>query len=86
MPKEKKYLSLINNIYKSNYEDIGMFFFVEAQRQIVPAVTIEQSIVNYFRYLNTDDYNIESSMTTYTRLKHKFFESLKSNEDSKTHR
>ncbi len=49
--EEKLFTSLIARIYRRNYEDIGMFFFVEAQRMIVPAVTIEQAVDNYFRYL-----------------------------------
>jgi len=77
MPKEKSYLSIIQRIYKRNYEDIGMFFFVEAQRQIVPMVTIEQAIMNYFKYLRINDCNVESAITTYSRLKKEFYESAK---------
>jgi len=55
-----------------------MFFFVEAQKQIVPAITIEQSIYNFFRYIGEEDYNIESTMVTYTRIKKKYFEDQKS--------
>ena len=78
MPRGKEYLKLIPKIYKCSFEDLGMFFFVEAQKQIVPAITIEQSIYNFFRYIGEEDYNIESTMVTYTRIKKKYFEDQKS--------
>jgi hypothetical protein len=77
MPKEKPFTSLIANIYKRNYEDIGMFFFVEAQRMLVPAVTIEQAVDNYFRYLGIKDFNHDSAVATYSKLKREFYEAQK---------
>lgn len=77
MPREKPYIKDIAKIYKRNYEDIGMFFFVEGQRQIVPAVTIEQGIDNYFRLLGIKDFNHDSAMATYTRMKKELYESQK---------
>jgi len=79
MPKEKTYKTHIEHIYKRNYEDIGMFFFVEAQRQIVPAVTIEQAICNFFHFISVMNYNLESAMTTYGRIKKEFYEASKTN-------
>ena len=78
MPKEKLFTSLIARIYKRNYEDIGMFFFVEAQRQIVPAVTIEQAVDNYFRFLEVKDFNHDSAVATYSKLKREYYQSQKS--------
>lgn len=77
MPKEKSYTSLLARIYKRNYEDIGMFFFIEGQRQIVPAITIEQAIYNYFRFMNIEDFNYESALTTYSRMKKEYYEAAK---------
>ncbi len=77
MPKEKVFKSTIAHIYKRNYEDIGMFFFVEAQRMIVPAVTIEQAIDNFFRYMCIKDFNHDSAVTTYSRIKKEFYEVAK---------
>lgn len=77
MPKEKEFKSTIAHIYKRNYEDIGMFFFVEAQRMIVPAVTIEQAIDNFFRYMGIKDFNHDSTVITYSRMKKEFFEAQK---------
>lgn len=79
MPKEKTYKSVIDHIYKRNFEDVGMFFFVEAQRQIVPAITIEQGIDNYYRFLGIRDFNHDSAVTTYSRIKKDFYEAAKTN-------
>ena len=79
MPKEKDFLKVIPRIYKRNYEDLAMFFFVEAQRQIVPAITLEQGLFNFFRYCCVEDFNIDSAKTTYMRLKHEWYENAKAN-------
>ena len=79
MPKEKTYKGVIERIYKRNYEDIGMFFFVEAQRQIVPAITIEKAIDNYCRFIGVKDFNHDSAVTTYSRMKREFYEAAKTN-------
>ena len=44
MPQTKRYIGTIEKIYRRNYEDIGMFFWVEGIRSAVPAATIEQCI------------------------------------------
>lgn len=75
MPKEKSYLELIPRIYKRNYLDLAMYFFVEAQRQIVPAITIEQGICNFYRYCRINEFNLDSAMTTYNRMKHEYYSS-----------
>jgi hypothetical protein len=54
-----------------------MFFWVEAQRRVVPALTIERSIYAYFHFLGIDDFNIESAMATYSRMKKEFYEAQK---------
>ena len=77
MPKEKKYKSTIDAIYKRRYEDIGMFYFVEGQRHVVPMVTIEQALENFFRYMGIRDFNPDSAMTTYSRMKREFYDSQK---------
>jgi hypothetical protein len=78
MPKEKEYTINIHKIYKRKYEDLGMFFFVEGLRSVVPAVSIEQAIFNYFRYLGIEDFNSDSAMVTFTRMKREFYESIRS--------
>ena len=78
MPKEKEVTKCIPKIYKRNAENIGLFFFVNAQRQIVPTVTLQQAIYNYFRFTNIEDWDIESAMTTFSRLQKEFYHDCKS--------
>ena len=79
MPKVKDFMRIIPKIYRRNYEDVAMYFFVEAQRQIVPAVTVEQSLYNYFRFIGVNEFNIESAISTYSTLKRDFYENSKTN-------
>ena len=74
MPKEKPYNGKIAAIYKRNYEDIGMFYFVEAQRLLLPSLTIEKAIDNFYRFIGEKDFNHDSAMTTYSRMKKEFYE------------
>lgn len=74
MPKEKPYKGKIAAIYKRNYEDIGMFYFVEAQRLLLPSLTIEKAIDNFHRFIGETDFNHDSAMTTYSRMKKEFYE------------
>lgn len=78
MPKEKEYTVNIHKIYKRKYEDLGMFFYVEGIRSAVPAVSIEQAILNYFKYLGIEDFNTESAMCTFNRMRKEFYESIRS--------
>jgi hypothetical protein len=73
MPNEK----IIPKLYKRNYSTLGLYFFVSGQRSIVPAITIEKAIYNYFRFIGEDNFNIESSMSTFTQLQKEFHESSK---------
>ena len=74
MPKEKPCKGKIAAIYKRNYEDIGMFYFVEAQRLLLPSLTIEKAIDNFYRFIGEKDFNHDSAMTTYSRMKKEFYE------------
>lgn len=76
MPKTKDYTVSIPKIYRRQYEDIGMFFWVESLRRVVPATPIEQCIQTFFDYAEIDG-NVESAMSSYTRLKREFYESAK---------
>ncbi len=82
MPKGKPFISTIARIYRRNYEDIGMFFFIEGQRMVVPAVTIEQAVDNYFRYMGIKNFNHDSAVATYSKLKREFYQSLKDDQTS----
>lgn len=77
MPKEKELERLIPKIYRRKYEDIAMLFHVRGQRMLVPAVTLEKAIFNYFRDIGEENFNIESAITIYTRLQKEFYENTK---------
>ena len=77
MPREKQSETLIGKIYRRKYEDIGMLFYVEGQRDIMPALSVEKAIRNYYRNIRNEDYNIESAMTIYMRMKREYYESAK---------
>lgn len=79
MPRKKEYISVIEKFYRNSFEDTGMFFWVEGQRRLVPAVTIEESIFLYFKYLCIEDFNIESAISTYSRMKKELYASAKEN-------
>jgi hypothetical protein len=74
MSKIKSYEKLIPKIHRRSYGDISMYFFVAAQRSILPAITIEKAMYNYFRFIREEDFNIESSLVTFTRLQKEFNE------------
>ena len=71
MPKNKEILKLIPTIYRKNYENMGLFFWVEAQKNIIPGITIEQSITKFLKFADID-LDIETALTTYQRIKKEF--------------
>jgi len=77
MPKEKECTKLIPKIYKVNAENLGLFFFVNAQRQIIPTITLEQALWNYFKFAEID-WDMESAIATYGRLQKEYLEDCKS--------
>lgn len=77
MPKEKDCTKVIPKIYKRNAENIMLFCWVNAQKQIVPTITIEQAIWNYFRFVDID-WDMESAMATFTRLQNDYYDGCKS--------
>jgi hypothetical protein len=82
MPKEKQLRKLIPKIYKWNAENLGLFFFIKGQQSIVPTITIDQAIHNYFRFIG-DDWDIETARAIYSRLQKEFYEDSK--QDSGCH-
>jgi hypothetical protein len=51
-----------------------MFYFVEAQRLLLPSLTIEKAIDNFYRFIGETDFNHDSVYTTYLRMKKEFYE------------
>jgi len=78
MPVQKRSDRLIYKIYRRNYTDLGMFFYVNGQRSLVPAISVEKAMYNYFKFITEEDFNIESSIVTYYRIQKEFNTSLKS--------
>lgn len=79
MPVEKPLNKLIPKIYKYNFESYGLFFFVKGQQQIFPTMSIDQAIMNYFRFskIDIDDWDLRSASTTYHRMQHDFYDCMK---------
>lgn len=73
MPKEKTLIKCIPKIYKRNFEGLGLFFFVEAQKQIVPAITIAQAIRNYYKFIQ-EDFDNEIAQVTFSRLRSEYID------------
>ena len=71
MPPEKECTRLIPRIYKINAENQMLFAWVNAQKQLVPAITIEQSIWNYFKFMDIE-WDMESAIMTFARLQKEY--------------
>lgn len=71
MPKEKSLIKSIPKIYKRNFESLGLFFWVEAQKQIVPTVTIAQAIHSYYTMLG-EEYDCEIAQVNFSRMRAEF--------------
>jgi len=74
MPKEKDYSKVVPKIYKKNFYSIAMLFYVEGQKQIVPAVTIEQSLYSYAKLMGFDNFDVKSASVTLSRLRAEFID------------
>jgi len=81
MPKEKDMTKCIHRIYKRNAESIGLFYWVNAQKQLVPPISVEQAIHNFCRF-NAIDWDIESAKATYFLMQKQYYEDCK-NETTK---
>ena len=75
MPLEKPCIKIIPQMYKWSFENISLFFFIKAQQQIVPSLTIEAAIKNYCKLtgMTFQDWDPESMKTTYNRMQHDFY-------------
>jgi len=79
---EKEFTKVIPRIYKRKYEDVGMFFWIEGQLRVVPTCTIEQALCSYFCFIGVDDYNLESAVVTFSRMRSEYID-LRYNEITK---
>ena len=46
-----------------------MLFFVEAQKQLIPTITIAQAIRNYYKFIGEEVYDENSSMVNFSRMR-----------------
>jgi len=76
--------TIIPKIYRRKYEDLGMFFWVEAQIKIVPTCRTEQSICSYYKFIGIDDYNLESAVTMVSQMRGEFIDLYKNENSEKT--
>jgi hypothetical protein len=74
---DDKHKDCIPKLYKRNLETIGLYFWIEGQKRIVPAITIQQCIDSFMKYngFTVDGFNAESAMVTYYQMKKEFYES-----------
>lgn len=80
MPRVKESDKLIPKIYRRKYSDLGMYFYVRGQKDIMPAVPLVKAIENYYKSVREDDYDLQGSLTELTRMNHEFYESQRCDE------
>lgn len=75
MSQEKTFTKLIPHIYKCRAESLGLFFFVKAQLQTFPTMTIDQSIQNFRKFtgITIDEWSDESMKVTYQRVQLEYY-------------
>jgi DNA-binding transcriptional MocR family regulator len=75
MPVEKELTKLIPRIYKWNVENTGLFFWIKAQQQLFPTLTIDNAIKNFIKFtgMSFRDWDIESMRVTFFRLQNDFY-------------
>ena len=79
MPRDKEFKRIIPRIYKYNAENMGLFFFLKAQLQIIPTMTLQQGIQNYRKFLGmtVDEWDDMCMINTYIRMQKEYYEDLK---------
>jgi hypothetical protein len=80
MSKEKPLTKPIPKIYKRSAEDLLFFGFVRGQMQVVPTITLQQGIRNFFKHfkIGFDEWDEDCARTTYVRMQNEYFEECKS--------
>lgn len=76
--KSKYCNKLILRIYRVNLADQLLFSWVNAQKKIVPTITLEQAIRSYLNFFDVIDWDIESAKSTYSRLQKEYYQDCKS--------
>lgn len=86
MPVKKEMMKLIPKIYRCSFENNGLYFFVRGQKQLLPTMTVDLAIKNYFREMGIsfDEWDLDCARVTYFRMQHEFYDNQKCNETSQT--
>jgi hypothetical protein len=73
--REKEIVKLMPRFYRWNAYNTSMFFFVKAQLQSFPTLTIEAALNNYRKFtgITEDDWGQETMRTQYNRMQHEFY-------------
>jgi hypothetical protein len=79
MPKgtQKELTKLIPRVYKRNAENLMLFSWVNAQKQILPTITTEQAIWNYFKFCHIENWDMESAIATFFKINKEYIEDCK---------
>lgn len=78
--REKELVRLMPKFYRWSIYNASMFFFVKGQFMLIPTMTLDQAISNYYRFtdITEDEWDRMSIRTTYTRMQQEFYNDLKS--------
>jgi len=79
MPKSKGCTKLIPRIYKKNAENLMLFTWVNCAKMIVPTITTEQAIWKFFKFIDVDDWDIETARTEYNSMLKEYYEDGREN-------
>ena len=87
--QEKEIVKLMPKFYRWNALNMSMFFFIKAQMQLFPTLTIDQAISNYYKFMDMDEgeWDRMSMRTQYGRMQCEFFNDQRSEctqKDSRT--
>lgn len=76
MPKEIDYKKAIPDLYKIGHLETALFYWVSAQRKILPHVTLEQSINSFLKThdIDEEEFKIGTAMMMYERTLKKLYD------------
>lgn len=73
MSKAKVISNCIPKIHRKQAEDVMLFAWINAQKQLVPSITLDQAICNFMRFTGVD-WDLDSAKTNFTRTQKDFYE------------
>ena len=75
MSIQKRGTGLIPKLYRAKLEDIGLLFWVDGQRSLIPTMTIGQAIDRFIEYVGNEELDPSTLETAYHRMRKYYFES-----------